>query len=95
VNRRATRLLASPHGSTLLHSWALPRCDAQQHKRPTSLYSTYIGLTRFWPVGLKSTHASILAEDRYFAVYYRSVTSGSERVDDLLRFHRSKMWIAS
>jgi len=88
-NRRATPYIASLLILISFLDWALPRCHAQQTKKPFTVVDD-IGLTLFWPVGFRPKMVQLSPDNNYFAVYTERGRVDLNRVDDSLRFYRSQ-----
>lgn len=63
--------------------------SAQQIKKPFTV-SDDIGITLFWPVGLKPQKVHFSPDGNYFAVYTEQGRLDQNRVEDSLRFYLSR-----
>ena len=71
-------------------AWAMPKCDAQQTKKPFSV-ADEIGLTLFDPPSGGSPELHFSPDGNYFAVWTERGRSDMNSVEDSLRFYRTQI----
>ena len=90
--RQGSRVICSLIGCLALFTYifvAAPLVPAEEAKKPFTVADD-IGITVFWPLGFKRKMVQFSPDGNYVAVYSERGRLKSNRVEDSLRFYRSR-----